>query len=240
MSILLALAVPLATGAGPMDSALRATEAPTTLRAAFTVEMISAKAGGVLTFDPRLPEGQRWKLISARGEDGALDEAAAAWGAEAAPDGRLFPDDLRASLGQIVEVDDLGGSWRLRFDHAPSANDTALDVWAGQQLRAEAWLEPLQGRFLRIDYSLPKPVRGPKGGRLTKFRQTYLLESEPEWGLSYISQFQLEFEAKAPFRTIRQSYTAIVSEATFFFASGQAEAQFVEIHDRPAPRIAAR
>ncbi len=240
MSILLALAVPLATGAGPMDAALRATEAPTSLRAAFTVEMISAKAERVLTFDPRLPEDQRWKLISARGEDGALDEAAAAWGAEAAPDGRLFPDDLRASLGQIVEVDDLGGGWRLRFDHAPSANDTALDIWAGQQLRAEAWLEPLQGRFLRIDYNLPKPVRGPKGGRLTKFRQTYLLESEPEWGLTYISQFQLEFEAKAPFRTIRQSYTAIISEATFFFASGQAEAQFVEINGRPATRIAAR
>lgn len=240
MSVLLALAFPLATGAGPMDAALRATEAPDTLRAAFTVEMTSRKASRELRFDPRLPADDRWSLINARGEDSALDEAAAAWGAETAPDGRLFPDDLRASLGQIVDVDDLGGSWRLKFDHAPSGNDNALDIWAGQRLRAEAWMEPVQGRFLRIDYHLPKPVRGPKGGRLTKFKQSYLLETEPEWSLSYISQFKLEFEAKAPFRTIRQSYTAVISEATFFFASGDAETQFVETRGLPATQVAAR
>ena len=231
MSVFVALAFPLATGAGPMDAALRATEAPETLRAAFTVEMKSAKAERVLFFDPRLPEDMRWQLISARGEDSALDEAAAAWGAEVAPDGRLFPDDLRDSLGPQVNVDDLGFGWRLRFAHAPSANDTALDVWASQRLDAEAWLEPEQGRFLRIDYTLPRPVRGPNGGRLTRFRQTYLLETEPEWGLTYVSQFRLEFEAKAPFRTIRQSYSAVISEATFFFASDKAERKFVEVHN---------
>lgn len=240
MSVVLALAFPLATGAGPMDAALRATEAPETLRAAFTVEMTSGNASRELRFDPRLPAGERWLLVSADGEDSSLDEAAAAWGAEAAPDGRLFPDDLRASLGQIVDVDDLGGSWRLKFEHAPSANDNALDVWAGQQLQAIAWLEPLRGRFLRIDYTLPRAVRGPKGGRLTKFTQSYLLETEPEWGLSYISQFKLEFEAKAPFRKIRQSYTAVISEATFFFASGQAEAQFVETRAASAAQLAVR
>jgi len=147
---------------------------------------------------------------------------------------------LRASLGQSVEVDDLGAGWRLKFDHAPSANDTALDIWATQRLQAEAWLEPVQGRFMRIDYVLPKPVRGPKGGRLTRFRQSYLLETEPEWGLSYISQFKLEFEAKAAFRTIRQSYTAVITEATFFFASGHAEAQFVETQRAADTVVASR
>ncbi|MCR9271351.1 MAG: hypothetical protein NXH72_15260 [Hyphomonadaceae bacterium] len=227
MSVLLSLAFPLMTGAGPMDQALRATEAPDALRAAFTVEMTSRKAKRTFTFDPRAPKAQRWQLVSARGEDSDLDQAAAAWGAEIAPDGRLFPDDLRASLGARVFVDDLGGAWRLKFQHAPSANDDALDVWATQRLQAEAWLEPLHGSFLRIDYTLPRPVRGPKGGRLTKFEQSYLLESEPEWGLTYISQFALEFEAKAPFRTIRQNYKAVITEATFFFASSELEQEFV-------------
>lgn len=240
MSVLFALAFPLMTGAGPMDAALRATEAPDTLRAAFTVEMKSAKAERVLNYDPRLPEGARWRLVSARGEDNELDEAAAAWGAETAPDGRLFPDDLRASLGPRVDVDDLGFGWRLRFEHAPSANDTALDVWASQRLNAEAWLEPDQGRFLRIDYALPRPVRGPQGGRLTKFRQSYLLQTEPEWGLSYVSKFELEFEAKAPFRTIRQSYSAVIRDATFFFSSRKAEAKFVETRQQAEAKLAAR
>ncbi|MEM6555785.1 MAG: hypothetical protein AAF642_07925 [Pseudomonadota bacterium] len=235
MDFLLSFAFPLVTGAGPMDSALRATEAPETLRAAFTVEMTSSKARRTFTFDPREPEGRRWRLVIAAGEDADLDQAAAAWGAEIAPDGRLFPDDLRASLGAQVDVDDLGPAWRLTFQHAPSANDTALDVWATQRLRAEAWLEPVNGRFLRIDYALPRPVRGPKGGRLTKFRQSYLLDSEPEWGLTYISQFALDFEAKAAFRTIRQNYKAEITEATFFFASRELEQQFTAAHLSPPP-----
>lgn len=235
MDFLLSFAFPLATGAGPMDSALRATEAPETLRAAFTVEMTSSKARRTFTFDPRETDGRRWRLVVAAGEDADLDQAAAAWGAEIAPDGRLFPDDLRASLGARVNVDDLGPAWRLTFQHAPSANDTALDVWATQRLRAEAWLEPVNGRFLRIDYALPRPVRGPKGGRLTKFRQSYLLDSEPEWGLTYISQFALDFEAKAAFRTIRQNYKAEITEATFFFASRELEQQFTAAHLSPPP-----
>ncbi|MDJ0920458.1 MAG: hypothetical protein QNI84_04980 [Henriciella sp.] len=228
MTILLSVLFPLATGAGPMDQALKATEAPDTLRAAFSVTMISSKAERVLRFDPRLEPDKRWQLVSAWGEDSALDDAAAAWGAEVAPDGRLFPDDLRASLGTSVEVDDLGAGWRLGFRHAPSANDTALDVWATQRLDAEAWLEPSEGRFLRIDYNLPKPVRGPDGGRLTKFKQSYLLDVEPQWGFSYISQFQLEFEAKTAFRTIRQNYSATITDATFFFSSPGAERFYAE------------
>lgn len=235
MGVLLSLAFPLATGAGPMHEALRATEAPETLRAAFTVEMTSSKARRTYTFDPREPDGRRWRLVVAAGEDADLDQAAAAWGAEDAPDGRLFPDDLRASLGASVSVDDLGAAWRLEFQHAPSANDTALDIWATQRLQAEAWLEPLNGRFLRIDYTLPRPVRGPKGGRLTKFQQSYLLNSEPEWGLTYISQFALNFEAKASFKTIRQNYKAEITEATFFFASSEMERQFVTASLPPDP-----
>lgn len=219
---------PLMTVSGPMDDALRATEAPPTLRAAFTVELTSPKAERVYTFDPRLAPDERWRLVSALGEDSALDDAGAAWGAEAAPDGRLFPDDLRASLGRMVEVEDLGAAWRVSFDHVPSENDSELDAWAVSQLEAQAWIEPVGGAFLRLDYSLPRPVRGPEGGRLTKFEQSYLLEREPVWGLSYVSRYSLSFEAKAAFKTIRRDYDAVISEAMFFFSSGEAERQFVE------------
>lgn len=224
----LALMFPLMTVTGPVDDALQATEAPPTLRAAFTVEMTSSRAQRVYAFDPRLPPIERWQLVSASGEDSALDDAGAAWGAEIAPDGRLFPDDLRASLGQMVEVEDLGAAWRINFDHVPSANDSELDAWALSRLQAEAWLEPLQGVFLRLDYSLPKPVRGPQGGRLTRFEQSYLLEQEPVWGLSYVSRYSLSFEAKAAFRTVRREYNAVITDASFFFASRDAEQQFVD------------
>ena len=197
MSLLLSLAFPLMTGGGPMDAALRATEAPESLRAAFTVEMSTAKASRTYTFDPREPEGRRWRLVIAKGEDAELDQAAAAWGAETAPDGRLFPDDLRASFGETVYVDDLGPAWRLKFHHAPSANDSALDVWATQRLQAEAWMEPINGRFLRIDYTLPRPVRGPKGGRSTRFEQSYLLESEPEWGAHLCVAIRAQFRSQS-------------------------------------------
>ncbi|MEM1087973.1 MAG: hypothetical protein AAGH90_09590, partial [Pseudomonadota bacterium] len=181
MSASLAFLFPIMTVTGPMDRALQATEAPPTLRAAFTVELRSERAERIYQYDPRLGQDERWQLVSARGEDGALDDAGAAWGAELAPDGRLFPDDLRASLGTMVEVEDLGSAWRLRFDHAPSDNDSELDAWAVRQLNAEAWVEPEEGAFIRLDYSLPKPVRGPDGGRLTRFEQSYLLEQEPVW-----------------------------------------------------------
>ena len=50
----------LATGSGPMNSALEATEAPTTLRAAFTVELQSSHARRVYRFDPRKKGRDRW------------------------------------------------------------------------------------------------------------------------------------------------------------------------------------
>ncbi len=227
MILALLISYTLATGSGPMDEALKATEAPPTFRAAFKVELVSDKARRVFGFDPRLDPDERWYLIEATGEDGDLDHAASAWGAEAAPDGRLFPDDLRASLGQQVSVEDLGGAWRVRFRHSPSANDTEFDIWAAERLAATAWLEPTADRFLRIDYTLPQPVRGPEGGRLTRFNQSYLLDQDPIWQMSYIRSFTFEMEAKAAFRTIRRSYTARIHDTEFFFASRAAEEAFV-------------
>lgn len=241
VGLLIAIAYEISASSGPVDAALLATEAPETLRAAFTVELVSDRARRTFRYDPRLEGDARWKPVSARGEDDDLDEAAASWGAEAAPDGRLFPDDLRPSIGQRVDVADLGAAWRVSFRHNPSLNDTELDVWFADRVNAKAWLDPVSERFLRIDYDLPNPVRGPEGGRLTQFDQTYLLETEPNWGLSYVASYSVSLEAKGGFRTIRRHYTATVTSIEIFFANEQAKAEFTsQRQSASGPGLAAR
>ena len=235
-AVILSLAYPLAATSGPVDAALTATEAPDTFRAAFTVKLESPTASREFRFDPRKDEDHRWELTSARGEDDDLDEAVAAWANETAPDGRLFPDDLRLSMGQQVDVKDLGGAWRVHFTHKPSLNDGELDVWLARRVDAEAWLDPVTGSFLRLDYRLPYPVRGPDGGRLTKFRQSYFLERDPTWGLSYIAAYTMGFEAKGGFRTIRRDYTATVTSIEFFFATDNAQQEFEAEQHRTSGR----
>ena len=66
MGLFLSLAFPLITGSGPTDAALRATEAPDSLRASFTVEMTSDKAIRLYQFDPREPVGRQWRPVTAR------------------------------------------------------------------------------------------------------------------------------------------------------------------------------
>lgn len=226
MLIVLLASFVMVTGSGPMDDALRATEAPKTLRAAFTVHLQSARAERIYRFDPRKEAGARWQVVSWRGEDDELEEVAADWAREKAPDGRLFPDDLRASLGAAVNVDDMGHAWRLSFRHMPSHNDGAFDVWAAERLQATAWLDPVGERFLRIDYRLPAPVRGPEGGRLTAYTQSWLIQTEPRWGMSYVAAFAIDLEAKAAFRTLRRNYSAKITNVEFFFASRDAEEAF--------------
>ena len=216
----------LATGSGPMNAALEATEAPTTLRAAFTVELQSSHARRVYRFDPRKKGRDRWTALAWDGEDEELDTVAAEWANEAAPDGRLFPDDLRASLGPQVTVDDKGAAWKVSFHHRPSSNDGEFDVWAAQRLAATAWLDPVGERFLRIDYTLPHPVSGPEGGTLTRYDQSYFIRTEPRWGMSYVSGFSIDLQARAAFRTIDRRYSANIVNAEFFFASNEAHQEF--------------
>lgn len=220
----------LATGSGPMDAALQATEAPHTLRAAFTVELQSSHARRVYRFDPREKGARRWQVLSWEGEDEELEAVAADWAAEPAPDGRLFPDDLRASLGSEVLVDDMGPAWKLSFLHRPSMNDGEFDVWAAERLQATAWLDPVGERFLRIDYTLPYAVAGPEGGTLTRYNQSYFIRTEPRWGMSYVSGFSIDLEARAAFRTIERRYSANIVKAEFFFASDEAQKAFEASH----------
>ncbi len=227
MSVILAFLLQSVLGDKIVQDALWASEAPPGLRAAFTVELTSSDARRIFRFDPRLSEDQRWYLVETDGEDAGLDRIAASWGNMPAPDSRLFPDDLRASLGRDLKLDDHGAAWRIVFQHTPSENDSDLDIWATQHLRAEAWIDPVRRHFLRLDYKLPRPVAGPDGGRLLSFEQTYLLDLAPLWGLSFVTQYRLKFEARAAFRLVRQEYLAVISEATFFFANAETQSAYL-------------
>ncbi len=217
----------LATGEGPMHAALGATEAPPTLRAAFTVELRSEAARQVIEYDPRRPPASRWQVLAREGNDPELDAVAANWAADPSPDARLFADDLRASLGRSVEVDTDGAAWRLAFRHQPNQNDTEYDIWAANRLRATAWLDPVGERFVKIDYELPRPVSGPSGGKLTRYSQSYFLKTEPRWGLSYVSGFAIDLEARVALRRIQRRYSAEVTDVYLFFASMEAEEAFL-------------
>jgi len=229
MLLLIAIAFPLSTSIGPIDAALDKADAPNTLRAAFTIELSSQSAVRIFDYDPRLPKAERWLLISASGEDSDLDAVAAHWGAEASPDGRLFPDDLRASLGEEVNAEDLGAAWRINFRHVPSVNDGKYDIWAAERMRASAWLDPVEDRIVRIDYTLPRPVNGPDGGKIRRYDQSYFLETEPRFGMSFVSAFTIDLEARAALKVFRRSYSARVLQAEFFFANKAAEEAFVEM-----------
>jgi len=210
----------------PIEVALQASDAPKSVRVAFEVELKSDEAVRGFRFDPRLAPEDRWQLIYATGEDNYLDEISAAWGAESAPDGRLFPDDLRESLGDEVVVEDLGAAWKLSFKHAPSRNDGEFDRWAAEQLEATAWLTPQTGRFIRIEYALPAPVNIPEGGRLLKYTQSYVLEPDPVYQLSLITSFQLELEARGFIRKEQRSYGMYIRNVEVFFATPEDEARF--------------
>ena len=94
---------------------------------------------------------------------------------------------------------------------------------------ASAWLDPVGNRLMRIDYSLPDPVSGPDGGKIQKYEQSYYLQTEPRFGLSYVSAFSIDLEARAAFKSFRRSYRARVLQAEFFFANQSAEQAFVEM-----------
>ena len=100
------------------------------------------------------------------------------------------------------------------------------ESWAAERLKATAWLDPVGERFQRIDYSLPKPVKGPSGGKLTRYEQSYELKTEPRWGFSYVSGFTIDLEARAAFKRIERRFEAKVTDVYFFFASTDAEAAY--------------
>jgi hypothetical protein len=220
---IIAIALQVSAETGPVSDALKASEVPYTFRAAFTVELSSTDAARTFSFDPRWPEGDHWRLISGEGDDEGLDAAALIWSQEVAPDSRLFRNGLAAAMGQSIEVEEMGPVWRLSFRHVPDTANTDLTVWLADEVKANAWLDPATGRFLRLDYKLEAPVPGPGEGEITEFSRSYILETDPDWGYTYASAFLVSDEIIREAGIVDQAYSAKITSVEFFYvgASGQ-------------------
>ena len=68
---------------------------------------------------------------------------------------------------------------------------------------------------------------------LNLYEQSYFIRTEPRWGMSYVSSFSIDLEARAAFRTISRRYSANIVKTEFFFASAEAEADFEVRRKRP-------
>ena len=115
----------------------------------------------------------------------------------------------------------------------PWGKGGGVEVWAAGGLEAAAGVEPGGVRFLRNDSRRPHRVAGPEGGKLTRYEQSYFIRTEPRWGMSYVSSFSIDLEARAAFRTISRRYSANIVKTEFFFASAEAEADFEVRRKRP-------
>ncbi len=224
---LIAAAFLISTEAAPLDTALARSEPPISMRAAFTVEMTDGTAFREIHFDPRLPnEAERWSVVSSTGKSRELDLAVSEWGKQSSPDGWLFADDLRASMGSIVEAEDMGAAWRIHFQHHASENDGPLDVWAADHLAGSAWLEPVNSQFLRIDYTSFEPFDGPKGGKIESYSHSYMLGQDAEYGITYVSAFKVDVQGSFLNARIERAYRVKVKSVEFFFASKEEEARY--------------
>ncbi len=223
---LVAAAFLVSTGDDPLDSALVRTEPPPSLRAAFTVELTDGEAFREIRFDPRDPEDEAWQVVEATGQSRELDFAVEEWGAEDDPDGWLFADDLRASLGNIVDAIDAGAAWQIQFQHQLSGNDGPLDAWAAEHLAGSAWLEPVNAQFLRIDYSAMEPFSGPNGGRIEAYNHTYLLQQDPEYDITFVAAYKVDVRGQFLNTSLDRAYRVRVTDVDFFFSSAAEEALY--------------
>jgi len=230
---LLAAAFLISTESAPLDGALARTEPPLSLRAAFTVELTDGEAYREVRFDPRNEdESQRWKVVVQTNKSKELDFAVTEWGKQEAPDGWLFPDDLRASMGTIVDADEIGAAWRVQFQHHTSSNDGPLDVWAAEHLAGYAWLEPVNAQFMRIDYRSFRPFTAPNGARIESYSHTYMMGQNSEFGITYVSAFKVDVKGSFLKTRIDRAYRVHVKNVEFFFASKADEAKYREMKER--------
>ena len=224
---LVAAAFLISTGDSPLDTALRRAEPPASLRASFTVELTDGESFRQVHFDPRLPaDDARWKVVETKGDSSELDRAVTEWGLQDDPDGWLFADDLRASMGRIVEAEDMGAAWRINFQHLPSANDGPMDIWAAEHLTGYAWLEPVNAQLLRVDYHAPQPFDGPNGGKVETYDHAYLLQRDPEYGITFVSAYKVDVRGHFLSADIERAYRVRVTDVDFFFSSPVEEALF--------------
>ena len=234
----LAMAFLISTGSPPLGTALSRTEPPPSLRAAFTVEITDGEAFREIHYDPRIADrNARWNLIETRGQSEDLDRVVEEWGSEVSPDGWLIPDDLRASMGGVVDAQDLGSLWRIEFEHQPSSNDGPIDVWAGEHLIGYTWLEPVSQQLVRVEYVAPEGFDVPGNGYVDSYELQYILRQDPEYGVSVISAFMVDVKGEFQGDDMARAYRARVTGLDLFFSSRVEESIYLSRQHKYVPGV---
>jgi len=220
--VLWPIAFVIATSEPPVSDALAATDSPKTLRAAFTLEVTSGEALRIIRFDPRLTGPAMWQLTEAKGRNDSLDGVLEGWSVDTSADGLLFPDNLSERLGAFVDLQDAGAAWTVDFRPAVTGGDTSFDIQASQHLAGRVWLDPMSRRFVRVEYESVGRFRVDGVGRIDRLSQNYVLGQDREFGLSYVTAFELSFTAGRGPVTRSQTISARLLDVEFFFASPEA------------------
>ena len=240
MSGWIAFAFVMSTTQTPLSEALDATDAPDTLRAAFTLSVRSGDAVRTVRYDPRLAPGEVWTLSDPRGRSDELDIVLSEWRAVDSADAMIFPDDLRLRLGADVEVEDMGAAWALSFRPSLTVRDTVLDIRASEHLAGLVWVEPETERVVRIEYASTRPfdVRGL--GRVDSLTQSYVLSYDERLGISFISAFDIAYSGSRGPISRSSRIEARLVDVEFFFSSPAAEVEWMKIREDKSGRLASR
>lgn len=212
--------------------ALALTRPAQTLRLAFEVELASGRARRRFRFDPRLPTGRRVAMSGGTGQDDRLAALFAAWVAEPAPDGRLFPDLLGERMTNPRRSMAANGDVVLAFAPTALPRDTGDLAFITDYLEGEAVLPFGAGGFSEIRYRLETPVRW-QGGVLQRNDHIYRLGHAPRFGLSFIEALRIEAVGQIAFQAFSQALTVQVLSIDPFFA---VRSGVPGLNDKPLPR----
>jgi hypothetical protein len=207
----------------PLESALKAAEAPVSLRAAFTATLSTETGEAVVRFDPRKPGYERWAILKGTTSPDLI-LAVNEWMQEPAPDGRLFPDDLRPSIGGELDWRAIDGWWVASFRPKQSANDGEFDSWIASHLYGRAWIDPETNALSRIAYWAPRPFDAPDEGRVETLDQAWDFAYAPEFGASYAVSWRIRAEGSTALQPMRRSMTVTLSDIVLFDARNPAMA----------------
>lgn len=191
----------------PLNQAMDSCESPSSLRAAFTVEVKSDGISQICQYDPRPNSLKAFTCsIPAQSSD-LLDDTIALWSDAPHPDNWLFANGIKQYFLSGHDIDDLGAAWRVRF--SPNTLDASGETTIS---KGEAWLLPDEGRFLKVSYVM-RPTQDPT----TKIERNLMFDRVEGTKFSYVHTFEEEIETLDPTQGT-QSWSAKVLDVQFFYA----------------------
>ena len=201
-----------------LDDAIAASEPPPTLRIAFLGRLQTQTAWRDIHYDARRPRGDRFSILRGEGEDAELDAIVQDWSADAAPDGRLWADQLRSRLAKGGRATRQDGRMTAWFAPATTVGDAPLDTWMASHLSGRLTLDE-DARFVeQIQFTAERAI-DLGGARVTEFAQVYDLDIAPIYDVAFVRRFTLQGEGWSGWRTEARVLRFELLEADFHMAT---------------------